>query len=306
MSLYRAILISLLFCGCVQAKSVPEWKEAGNVYKGKSANPVNSLAVGAVNIDVGVHLERLTLISGEGHTGKKVASGLLAGALSLGGIGGVDTAAREPIEEHLTAEDALRIAADIEQIVSEKFKSMQNMKVYSGTEVTSSVFYQGITGITAPDENKKQVKEGRWGSEYYFGYYSVPAGTYKYRPLAKFSISDKEFSPVVRLNLGVDAVAAVNVFIANTRKDFRIQEMSVKVTGLAYTGQKMGDLPTLTFTLEDAGDVSVPLDGKDGDKDNYVAWLALKPQFEAQMDAVITKIRAAIPVAPMAPAPATM
>ena len=124
--------------------------------------------------------------------------------------------------------------------------------------------------------------------------------------MAKFSISDKEFSPVVRLNLGVDAVAAVNVFIANTRKDFRIQEMSVKVTGLAYTGQKMGDLPTLTFTLEDAGDVSVPLDGKDGDKDNYVAWLALKPQFEAQMDAVITKIRAAIPVAPMAPAPATM
>jgi hypothetical protein len=303
MYFYRVILISLLFSGCVQAKSIPDWKETGNAYKSKTANPVSSIALGAVNVDVGVHLERLTLISGEGHTGKKVASGLLAGALTLGGLGGVDTAAREPIEEHLTSEDALRIAADIEQIVSEKFKSMQNMKVYSGTEVTSSAFYQGITGNVAPDKNKKQVKEGRWGSEYYFGYYSVPAGTYKYRPLEKFSFSDKDFSPIVRQNLGVDAVAAVNVFLANTRKDFRIQEMSVKVTGLAYAGQKTGDMPTLTFNLEDASGVAVPLDGKDSDKDNYPAWLALKPQFEAQIDTVVAKIRAAIPVAAPAPEP---
>lgn len=308
MSISRIILLSLLCCGGVQAKSVPEWKEAGNVYKGKTAGPVSSIAVGAINVDVGVHLERLTLLSGEGHTGKKVASGLFAGALTLAGVGGVDTAAREPIEEHLTPDEAMRIAADIEQIVSEKFKNMPNMKVYSGAEVTSSEFYKSMTGNVAPDENKKEVKDGRWGAEYHFGYYSSPAGTYKYRPLAKFSFSDKDFSPVVRQKLGVDAVATVSVFLANTRKDFRIQEMNVKITGLAYAGQKMGDLPTLTFNLEDAGGVAVPLEGKEGDKNNYAAWLALKPQFEAQMDAVVTKIRAAIPVAPVvaAPAPATM
>lgn len=273
---------------------------------------MQSLALGAVNVDVGVHLERLTLISGEGHTGKKVASGLLAGALTLGGLGGglggggIDTAAREPIEEHLTPEDAKRIAADIAQIVSDRFKAMPNMKVYAGEEVTSSPFYKSVTGSYEQDDHKKAVEDGRWGASYYFGYYSSPAGTYKYRPLEKFSFTDKTFSPVVRQSLGVDAVAIVSVFLANTRKEFRIQDMTVKVTGIAYAGQKMGDMPTLTFILEDSGAVAVPLEGKETDKDNYAAWLNLKPQFEAQIDAVVAKIRAAIPVVAMAPAPASM
>lgn len=307
----KIILLLLVSCisTAVLAKGTPAWKEAGNVYKGKTAVPVGSLALGAVNVDVGVHLERLTLISGEGHMGKKVASGLLAGALTLGGFGGVspiDTAAREPLEEHLTPEDAKRIAADIAQIVSDRFKAMPNMKVYAGEEVTSSPFYKSITGSYEQDDHKKTVEEGRWGASYYFGYYSSPAGTYKYRPLEKFSFTDKTFSPVVRQSLGVDAVATVTVFLANTRKEFRIQDMNVKITGIAYAGQKMGDMPTLTYTLDDAGAVAVPLVGKETDKDNYAAWLNLKPQFEAQIDAVVAKIRAAIPVVAMAPAPASM
>ena len=300
MRLIGFLLLAGFLSTGVEAKGTPAWKESGNVYKGKTAIPVTAMALGAVNVDVGVHLERLTLISGEGHTGKKVASGLLAGALSLGGLGGVDTAAREPLEEHLTPEDAKRIAADIEQIVSERFKKMEGMKMYAGEEVTSSPFYQSITGSYEQDDHKKSVQDGRWGADYYFGYYSSPAGTYKYRPLEKFSFSDKNFSPVVRKSLGVDAVATVSVFLANTRKAFRIQEMTVKVTGLAYEGQKMGDLPTLTYVLEDSGAVAVPLDGKDGDKDNYAAWLNLKPQFESQIDAVVAKIRAAIPAVPVA------
>jgi hypothetical protein len=308
-------IILLLLASCIStavlAKGTPTWKESGNVYKGKTAVPVGSLALGAVNVDVGVHLERLTLISGEGHTGKKVASGLLAGALTLGGLGGglgggIDTASREPIEEHLTPEDAKRIAADIAQIVSDRFKAMPNMKVYAGEEVTSSPFYKSVTGSYEQEDHKKHVEDGRWGAEYFFGYYSSPAGTYKYRPLEKFSFTDKTFSPVVRQSLGVDAVATVSVFLANTRKEFRIQDMTVKVTGIAYAGQKMGDFPTLTYTLEDSGAVAVPLAGKETDKDNYAAWLNLKPQFEAQMDAVVAKIRAAIPVVAVAPAPASM
>lgn len=310
----KTIMLLLTLCISVSAlaKGTPTWKESGNVYKGKTAVQVKSLALGAVNVDVGVHLERLTLVSGEGHTGKKVASGLLAGALTLagggrglgGGVqalgsssGGIDTASREPLEEHLMPEDAKRIAADIAQIVTDRFKAMPNMKVYAGEEVTSSPFYKSVTGSYVQEDHKKHVEDGRWGAEYFFGYYSSPAGTYKYRPLEKFSFSDKDFSPVVRQNLGVDAVATVSVFLANTRKEFRIQDMSVKVTGVAYAGQKMGDMPTLTYILEDSGAVAVPLDGKDGDKDNYAAWLNLKPQFEAQIDAVVARIRAAIPVA---------
>ncbi len=299
-------VVFAVFSGSVQAKGLPEWKEAGNAYKSKMAVPVNSLAVGAVNVDVGVHLERLTLLSGEGHTGKKVASGLLAGALSLSGVGaGIDTASREPIEEHLTPEDAKKIAAEVAQVVAERFKKLPGLKVYAGDEVTSSPFYQSVTGKTGLDVNKKSVQEGRWGAEYFFGYYSTPAGNYKYRPLEKFSFSDKNFSPSVRQSLGVDAVAQVNLFLANTRKDFRIHELSVKLTGLTWSGQKGGDMPTLTFNLEDAGAVAVPLEGKDKDKDNYAAWLALKPQFEAQIDAVVAKIRAAIPASVPAVAPAT-
>ncbi len=308
-------IILLLLVSCIStpvlAKGTPAWKESGNIYKSKTAVQVQSIALGAVNVDVGVHLERLTLISGEGHMGKKVASGLLAGALSLGGVGSpIDTAAREPLEEHLTPEDAKRIAADIAQIVSDRFKAMPNMKVFAGEEVTSSPFYKSVTGSYEQDDHKKTVEDGRWGASYYFGYYSSPAGTYKYRPLEKFSFTDKTFSPVVRQSLGVDAVAIVSVFLANTRKEFRIQDMTVKVTGIAYAGQKMGDMPTLTYILEDSGAVAVPLVGKETDKDNYAAWLNLKPQFEAQIDAVVTKIRAAIPVAPAlaapAPAPTTM
>ncbi len=303
-------IIMLLLASCVStavfAKGTAVWKEQGNVYKTKTAIPVRAIAVGAVNVDVGVHLERLTLISGEGHMGKKVASGLLAGALSLGGVGVVDTASREPIEEHLTPEDAKRIATDVAQIVSERFKKMEGMKVYSGDEVTSAPFYQSVTGKVEPDKNKRRVQEGRWGAEYYFGYYSVPAGNYKYRPLETFSFSDKTFSPQVREKLAVDAVAQVNVFLVNTRKDFRIHEMSVKLTGLTWTGQKAGDMAGLTFNLQDAGAIAIPLEGKDKDKDNYAAWLNLKPLFEAQMDAVVAKIRAAIPVVAVVPTPATM
>ncbi|HWS41259.1 MAG TPA: hypothetical protein VN247_08260 [Arenimonas sp.] len=306
MFLYRAILLSLLLCSAVQAKDVPTWKESGNAYKSKTAVPVQSLALGAVNVDVGVHLERLTLLSGEGHTGKKVASGLLAGALALGGVGGVDTAAREPIEEHLTLDDSKRIAADVAQIVSERFKAMPSMKIYAGEEVTNSEFYKSVAGRVETDDHKLTVKEGRWGAEYYFRYYSVPAGSYKYRPLEKLSFSDKTFSPVVRQSIGVDAVIQFNVFFANTRKDFRIHEMSVKLTGLTWSGQKGGDMPALTFNLENAGAVAVLLEGKEGDKDNYAAWLNLRPQFEAQIDAVVAKIRAAIPVVAMAPAPVAL
>lgn len=298
------LVVAGLACASVQAKGTPEWKEAGNAYKGKSAVPVRSLAVGAVNVDVGVHLERLTLLSGEGHTGKKVASGLLAGALALGGVGGVDTASREPIEEHLTPEDAKKIAADVAQVVCARFKTLPGLKVYTCDEVTNSPFYKDVTGSYEQDDHKKGVQDGRWGAEYYFGYYSSPAGGYKYRPLEKFSFSDKNFSPAVRQSLGVDAVAQVNLFLANTRKEFRIQDMSVKLTGITWSGQKGGDLPTLTYTLDDAGAVAIPLEGKDSDKDNYGAWLALKPQFEAQLDMVIAKIRAAIPPAPAEAAPA--
>jgi len=252
------------------------------------------MALGAVNVDVGVHLERLTLLSGEGHTGKKVFSGLLAGAATVAGLGGgVDFASREPLEEHLTADEAKKIADDVEQLVAERFRKMDGIKVLAGPEVTSQAFYPGLTGLAELDSGKKKVQDGRWSPEYYFGYYSTPAGGYKYRKTSKFAFSDKEFSPVIRKSLAADATVQLNLFLVNTRGDFRIQEMTVSLSGQPWANQKNADLVTLSYILNNPNDVSVPMDKKS--KDNYAAWLELKPQFIAQLDSVATKIRASLP-----------
>ena len=283
-----------MFSVSVQAKSAPEWKEQGNAYKQKNVLPVKTMALGAVNVDVGVHLERLTLLSGEGHTGKKVFSGLMAGAATLAGVGGgVDFASREPLEEHLTADEAKKIGDDVAQLIAERFQKMDGIKVVAGPEVTSQAFYSGLPGLIDLDTSKKRVQDGRWSPEYYFGYYSTPAGSYKYRKMSKFAFSDKDFSPVMRKNIAADATLQVNLFLANTRGDFRIQEMSVNLSGQAWANKNNADMVTLSYILNNPNDVSVPMDKKS--KDNYAAWLALKPQFVAQLDSVAMKMRAALP-----------
>jgi len=159
--------------------------------------------------------------------------------------------------------------------------------------VTSQGFYSGLPGLIDLDTSKKRVQDGRWSPEYYFGYYSTPAGGYKYRKASKFAFSDKDFSPVIRKNLAADATLQVNLFLANTRGDFRIQEMSVSLTGQAWANKNNADMVTLSYMLNNPNDVSVPMDNKS--KDNYAAWLALKPQFVAQLDSVAVKMRAALP-----------
>ena len=294
------MMVAALASATAHAKGPPEWKVQANAYKVKTAQSVNSIALGAVNVDVGVHLDRLTLLSGEGHTGKKVFSGLMAATASLAGVEG-DFASREPLEEHLTPEEAGKIAADVAKLVSDGVEQMQGVKVFAGEEVTSAAFYAGLPGLIDLDTNKKKVQDGRWSPEYHFGYYSTPAGSYKYHKTSAYSFSDKDFSPVIRQNLSTDAVMQVNLFLTNARGEFRIQDMLVSLSGRQWEGQK-SDMVGLSFVLENPNGVSVPME-KDS-KDTYAAWLALKPQFEAKLDEVIAQIQAALP-ASAAPAAAS-
>lgn len=289
---------SLLICASASAKGEPEWKVQANAYKVKNALPVNSIALGAVNVDVGVHLERLTLLSGEGHTGKKVFSGLLAATASLAGVSG-DFASREPLEEHLTADEAKKIAADVAQIIAERLNKLEGIKVVSGEDVTSKAFYPALPGLIDLDTNKKKVQDGRWSPEYYFGYYSTSAGNYKYHKTSKFSFSDKDFSPVIRQNLATDAILQVNLFLVNTRGEFRIQEMSISLSGQQWAGQN-GDMVGLSYILNNPNEVSVPMDKKS--KDNYAGWQMLKPEFETKIDEVVAQMKAALPASSI-PAP---
>jgi len=83
------LLVCVCATGSALAKDTARWQVAGDVYKSnKQAKPVAGLAVGAINVDVGMHLERLTLLSGEGHAGKKAAGAGLALGLTLMGVGG--------------------------------------------------------------------------------------------------------------------------------------------------------------------------------------------------------------------------
>jgi len=296
-----SFVITLMLSMPVFAKGEAQWKVAGDAYKSnKNAVSVGTIALGAVNVDVGIHLERLTLISGEGHGGKKAASTGLALGLSLMGVGGVDTASREPLEEHLTQDDARRIADEIEQIVQDRFSALPNVKVVAGEAITEAPWYAGLGGNTEVKQDKMAFSEGRFSPDYYFGYYSVPAAGYRYRPAPKFSFGDKAFSPVIRSNTGADVTATVNVFLVNTRKDFRIHQMTVSLYGIAWPGQKNGDTPTFSLNLNDAGAVGVPVT-KGEHKDNYAYWQALRPLFEAKVAEAVQLIQRGVPMVAAAP-----
>jgi len=296
-----SFLIMLMASMPVFAKGDAQWKVTGDAYKSnKNAVPVSRVALAAVNVDVGIHLERLTLISGEGHGGKKAASTGLALGLTLLGVGGVDTASREPLEEHLTQDDARRIADEIEQIVQDRFSALPNVGVVAGEAITGAPWYATLDGYTEVKQDKMAFSEGRFSPDYYFGYYSVPAAGYRYRPAPKFSFGDKTFSPVIRSNTGADVTAIVNVFLVNTRKDFRIHQMTVSLYGIAWPGQKNGDTPTFSLNLNDAGAVGVPVT-KGEHKDNYAYWQALRPLFEAKVAEAVQLIQRGVPMVAAAP-----
>ena len=149
----------------------------------------------------------------------------------------------------IAPEEAGKIAADVAQLISDRLKQMQGVKVFACEEVTSAAFYAGLPGLIDLDTNKKKVQDGRWSPEYHFGYYSTPAGSYKYHKTSAYSFSDKDFSPVIRQNLSTDAVMQVNLFLTNARGEFRIQDMLVSLSGRQWEGQK-SDMVGLSFVLE--------------------------------------------------------
>ena len=89
-----------------------QWRK-DNLYNAKLQEPVSTMVVSGVNIRLGTVLERLTLLSGEGHGGKKAAGAAMALGLTLLGVGGVDTASREPLAEQFLEDDARRIGNDL-------------------------------------------------------------------------------------------------------------------------------------------------------------------------------------------------
>ena len=274
----------------------PVWKEEMDFYKSSKVAPLQTLALGSVDVRVGTHLERLTLLSGEGHTGKKVAGAAGAAALTMLGLGsGQDMAAREPLEEHLSQEDARRIADEVAQSIQQHLV-IPGVQVVAGAAVTDTPAYQAAHGgMTGVDEQSLTVKDGRFSPEYHFGIWMQPAGGYAYRgpkgAASKFGFGgngpmwgDKTFSPVVRAAVGAQALMTVDVFLANTRKDFRVQEMKVRLLGPMRDGGT--DNIVISYLLDNPDMLAVPVEGSH--KDSYASWQALRPAFEAKLQELST------------------
>ena len=294
------MLSMLVLAAPAWAAKEPKWKEEMDFYKSSKVAPLQTLALGSVDVRVGTHLERLTLLSGEGHTGKKLASAAGAAALTLLGAGnGQDMAAREPLEEHLSAEDARRIADEVAQSIQQHLV-VPGVQLVAGTAVTDLPAYQSAhDGVTDVAKQSLSVKEGRFSPEYHFGVWMQPAGGYAYRgpkgAASKFGFGgngplwgDKTFSPAVRAAVGAQALMTVDVFLANTRKDFRVQEMKVRLLGPMRDGGT--DNIVISYLLDNADALSVPVQGSH--KDSYASWQALRPAFEAKLQELSTLLAA--------------
>lgn len=299
----KMVLVAALVAVTASASAAKgaRWKEEMDFFKSSQVKALDTMALGSVSVRVGTHLERLTLLSGEGHIGKKIGGGLMAVALGGMGASGVDTASREPLEEHLSAEDAKKIADEVEQSIIAHL-TIPGVTVVAGSAVTETPAYlANHGGSMAVDRDALTIDTGRFSPEYRFGIWMQPAGSYAYRgpkgAASKFGFGgngplwgDKSFSPNVRAATGAQALATVDVFLVNTRKHFRVQEMKVRVLGPMRNGGT--DNILLSYNLDGADAVAVPV-GADH-KANYALWQALRPQFEAKLDEVAGQIAASV------------
>lgn len=263
-----------------------------NPYNAKLPEPVSTMAVSGVNIRLGTVLERLTLLSGEGHGGKKAASAALAVGLSLLGAGGVDTASREPLAEHFFEDDARRIGSEIAEAIQQHL-AVPGVVMAPTEQVAAVDALRGPKIAHAISDDTMTVKGGRFKADRYYGYYMVPAAPYGYRarPKLGFSIGDGEVAPAVRAATGAQAAINVDVFLVNTRKALQVQELRVEV----LTPQMIGrgrDTPVFVFELPE-GSLAIPVTG-DTHKDNYVAWQQMRPRFESSLADLGAQIRVAL------------
>ena len=267
--------------------------EKTNPYSSKLPEPVTTMAVSGLNIRLGTGLERLTVLTGEGHAGKKAAGAVLAVGLTLlGGAAGTDTASREPLREHFFEDDARRIGAEIAESIQQHL-AVPGVTLVPMEQVAEVAALRGPKISHELTDDTINIKGGRFKGDRYYGYYMVPVAPYGFRarPKLGFTIGDGDVAPAVRAAAGAQAALNVDVFLVNTRKAMQVQEFKVEV----LTPQMIGrgrDTPVFVFDLPE-GALSVPLAGE-GHKDNYATWQQMRPQFDGRLAELGAQIRAAL------------
>lgn len=248
---------------------------------------VDKVVISLLNVKVGVHLERLTLISGEGNTGDKITAGLLAGAATLlGGAGGTDFASREPLAEHLPEADAQKIGDEAARLITAAIQQ-SGFTLVDPKKVVALPEYAKVKGESQNTTESENIKGNLFNASYFFGYHRLPELGYKYRERGMFGAMSDDFAQPAREATGAPIALAWTVNIVNDRKVMRVRELSVQCFG------KMGsrDSIIMSFTLKpDSIDVSSGESHK-----NLDYWAALAPKFSAAVQAMMQRIATNLP-----------
>lgn len=280
-SLYALSLsISLLLpsFSSLAAEEVALKEEVANVPNfPKEKLPLKKVALSSVNVRVGVHLERLTLISGEGNTEKKVLAGVMAGAFSLLGAGrGTDFAEKEPLEDHLTSADAQKIADDIAKLITDAV-SANGLELVPPEQITPTPAYAAVEGESKITTDTENVKGNMFKPSYFFGYQQVPVLGYKFRKKQTifFGVPSDNASTRVREASGVPLTLAWSVSVVNDRKVMRIRELSLSCYGQGPGPLSDGDDKIWATVAVDPDTLSVP---SGESHQNLAYWATLSPQ----------------------------
>lgn len=281
------------------AAQTADFQNQGNSLQ-YSATPVNRLVVANVQSKVGVSLERLTLISGEGHDDKKITAGLLAGAATLlsmragggiGGAGGIDFAEREPIEDHLSKDDARRIGEEALAIVVEQLRAA-GIAVDGPDKVAAAPFMAEAKGETDVSTDSAQDKGSLFRKAYYYGFYCTPIAGLKYRKPGMFEgMGDNDYYPKARAAAGAAGALDLTIGFYNDKKVFGLHEFQGRIWGQVKGREP--DMPMYAELLKNKDEFTVP----SGGKDTLAYWQAMRPKFEAIAAAFAARLAKAMPPA---------
>lgn len=272
-----------------KAPKPPKWHVLGDNYFSAGPTDNRKLALASVNVDVGVHLEKLTLLSGEGHADKKAAGIAMAAAATVLGVGG-EWAQREPVEDHLPADDANRIAQDVVQMLEQQLKPADG-ELAGAAAVGAVPGYAALKGDTEIETGKEAVKGGMFKPDYFFGVMSVPATPLKYRKPPMMYMSDKELAPLVKRELGADVAVEVELGVRNTREEIYLSKLNFRVF---VPGGKKPEVHPLVFNLmlDGADRVRAPVTGSH--KEAFRHWQALRPLVEPLVQQAAQQIQASL------------
>lgn len=242
------------------------------------------MVLAGANMRVGVSLERLTLLSGEGNTDKKLMSGAMALVANLSGVRG-DFAQREPIEEHLAQSDAEKVAQEAVELLLEKFKAA-GLDVEGPQAVVAAPFYANAKGDAKTTVTSESQNGGLFKKSFYHGIYKTAVMGMKYRDntgLAALNRDTETFTKARELT-GASSAIELNMALVNDKTNFSVQSMSATLWG-RYK-DSTNEYPAYTATLKNTGDFKVA----SGGKDTLAYWLAIKPQIAVAFEDLAKRV----------------